>query len=169
MKKLFGFLLLILVVLSFNGCADKQEMSITKAVESGQFEKVDNATVVVIADESLEDELTQTLLDEMRDDIQSELHDRGIRKGDDLTIKVIIYAFDSGSAVAAYFGNTQEKMTEFSAAVEYYDTDQTLLSEIEIDVTVEHAGLYTVVRKDKEDVFINELMKYSKKHFLNIK
>jgi len=167
MKHLIKPLLIFFTVLSFTGCASHNDISVHKAIESSTFEKKDNVTVIVVADESLEDELTQGQLDELRDDIKDKLEYRGVTEGNDLTIKITVYTFDSGDRVKAYLGtNDRSHIADFGAMVEYFDENNELLSEIEIDVTVEYAGLLSVAQADEDTEFIRQLLKYTEKHFV---
>lgn len=156
MKNLILIMSLIVLVIFFTSCSRKSDLvvdiDVVKKYTLNKHIKFDNATVEVIEFNSkTSKKIKNSILKNIKADIESDIKNVHMHKGNDLLIQVIIESLNYGA----------------SGTVKYFDNKKNLLSEIDIFIDPKFGS--TRILADVNKGFSKEVVTYTKKYFLKIK
>lgn len=167
MKSIVKIVLIGLIGVLFIGCSAKTRVTVHE--QNNQYmSKFDRANVIVTDEDiySIEDDQTD-ILEDLREDIVDKLNDMGIESGGQgLTIKVIISNFEAADTWMVFPLPGKAGRSAISAEVRFIDSNQELISKININSNVEIKLYEDSFKEHAEEAFLRELIGYMKENIL---
>jgi len=154
--------LLILFLLTFSGCFVSTDLQ--QNVPMKKFVKFSNTSIEVLAEDGMieHEEITQEFLNTIRDSLEDNLGTTQRDSEHILNIKVVIYSYEAPSTVD---GLILASIGNIGALVQFYDENNILLNEIEIDFETQY-NYSTILFPREQSQLVDKITKYSKKYFL---
>lgn len=166
LKKIINTLISItLLVIMTAGCSHRSNVQVDKKTDGKYIVRANNCNVIVISSEDVD--VTKDQLSNIKTRLEDSLEEIGIKKGDDLTIKVDISYYEASSLWDAYNQTFNEgSVGSIIGEIEYLDKNNNILRRIKIDTEVSLKTYFAFLGNDEETEFVSQVLKYTEKYIV---